>query len=280
LVDAAASPLAGKRIVVTRAPEQAELLCRELAARGAIPLCLPTVGIARLADFAELDRSLRHLAEFDWLILTSQNTVRALDDRCRELGFDLAGGGSSPGSESKSRRLKVAAVGPATAEAAATIGLSVDYVAHEHRGSALATELGPCLRGARVLLPHSDRAGTGLPAALRDTGAAVTDVVAYRTIPVEPPNESLLCDLRAGGVDVVTFFSPSAFHNLAEEMGLDTLRAIRPQTALAAIGPVTASAMSDAGLSPEVIASEASVASFIAALIDYFSSRHATGERR
>ena len=280
MVDPAASPLAGKRVVITRAPEQAEPFCHELAARGAIPLCLPMVGFAPPADSAALDHSLRHLAEFDWLLLTSQNAVRAVAERCCELGVSLVDATFSAPPEGKSHGLEVAAVGPATAEAAACAGLRVAYVAREHRGSALAAELGSRLQGARVLLPRSDRASAELPGALRDAGATVAEVAAYQTIRVETRDDPLLDELRAGSVDVVTFFSPSAFHNLAEELGLDTLRTVRPQTAFAAIGPVTASAMSDAGLPPEIIASEASVASFITALTDYFlHCDRAAGER-
>jgi uroporphyrinogen III methyltransferase / synthase len=279
LPDAIASPLAGKRIAITRSPDQAEAFCRELTARGAIPVLVPTISFAPPSDLGPLDRCLGQLAAFDWLLLTSQNAISALADRCRELGFDLADVVSSPTASGKDRRPEVAAVGPATAEAAARAGLRVAFVAQEHRGAALAAELGPRLRGARILLPRSDRGSAALPDALRGLGASVTDVVAYRTIRAETGGESLLGQLRAGRVDVITFFSPSALHILTEEVGLDTLRALHPHAAFAAIGPVTASALSDAGLPPEIIAADASVSALVAALSDYFALNHRTGGR-
>jgi len=257
--------------VVTRVREQAEPFCRELAARGAMPLCLPTVQFVPPDDLQPLDRELRRLGDFDWLLLTSQNAVRALVDRCRELGFELSDALSSAGPEEGSHELEVAAVGPATAEAAARAGLLVDYVARDHQALGLAAELAPRLRGARVFWPHSDRSAAELADALRGAGANVVAVVAYRTVHAAPQDDAVLEQLRCGAADVVTFFSPSAFRNLAEDVGFETLRAIHPQTAFAAIGPVTASALSEAGLHPQIISADASVASFVAALSDYFS---------
>jgi uroporphyrinogen-III synthase len=250
-------------VVVTRATEQAEALCRELAARGAVPLQLPTVGFAPAADTGPLDRALASLAEFDWLLLTSQNTVRALAERFHALQLDPhASGGPN-----------VAAVGPATAEAATRAGFQVTYAAREHRGAALAGELGTQLRGAHVLLPRSDRASADLPEALRALGARVTEVVAYHTVRPQPNDDAVLRAVQGGEADVITFFSPSAFRNFAEELGLNLLRTIHSQTAIAVIGPVTASALRDAGIIPDVISPDASVDSLVAALRDFFLLR-------
>ena len=256
--------------MVTRARAQAGPFCRELLAQGAIPLCLPAVQFVPPEDCKPLDRELRRLADFDWLLLTSQNAMRSLLDRCRELGFELSGALPSR-TESATRDLLVAAVGPATAEAASRAGLVVNYVARNPRASSLAAELAPRLRGARVFWPHSDRSSAELVDALRDAGAHVVAVVAYRAIRADSQDVSVLDQLRSGSADVVTFFSPSAFRNLAEDAGLDTLRAIYPRTAFAAIGPVTASALSEAGLHPQIVSAGASVASFVAALSAYFS---------
>ncbi len=270
LASHAANPLAGKRVVVTRAAGQSELLCRELTARGAVPLRLPAIGFAPPDDFEPLDGALRSLAEFDWLLFTSQNAVRALAERFRTLGFEPGGTGFCP---------QVAVVGPATAVAAARAGFPAAYVAREHRGAALSAELGSRLHGARVLLPRSDRAGADLPAALRASGARVTEVVAYHTVRVQPQDDSVLRAVQTGEVDVITFFSPSAFQNLAEELGLNLLRAIHSQTAIAAIGPVTAGALRDAGLVPDVVSADTSVESLVAALCDFFLLRRQAGAR-
>lgn len=231
---------------------------------------LPTVGFAAVVDPAPLDGALGSLAEFDWMLFTSQNAVRAVAERFQALGIDMSSGGT---------RLQVAAVGPATAEAAARAGFRVTYVAREHGGTGLAAELSSRVHGARVLLPRSDRASADLPGALRASGARVTEVVAYHTVRVQLRDESILRAVEAGKADVITFFSPSAFHNLAEELGLDVLRAIHTQTAIAAIGPVTAGALSDAGIVPDVVSGDASVESLVAALNDFFLLRRQAGAR-
>lgn len=265
----AANPLAGKRVVVTRAADQAEPLCRALAARGAVALQLPTVGFAP-ADPGPLDRALGSLAEFDWLFLTSQNVVRALAERFHALGLDPSGAGSRP---------QIVAVGPATADAAARAGFRVTYVAREHRGAALAGEMASRVHGAHVLLPRSDRAGSDLPDALRASGARVTEIVAYHIVRAQTQDDSVLHAVRTGEVDVITFFSPSAFHNLAEELGPNVLRSIHSQAAIAAIGPVTAGALRDAGIIPDVVSADASVNSLVEALSDFFMLRRRAGAR-
>ncbi len=173
MAEASQSGLSGKRIVITRAAVQSEALARELSARGAIPVVLPLVSFADPEDFAPLDAAIAGIQRFDWIILTSAQAVRALAKRGKEVMRSLMY------SESE---LRIACVGPATAEAARQAGLPVEYVAVTHTGAGLAEELGNRLQGARVLLPRSDRANQDLPQALKRHGAQVTEVIAYRTL--------------------------------------------------------------------------------------------------
>ena len=159
--------------MITRAAAQSEALARELSVLGAIPVVLPLVWFAEPEDFAPLDRAIAELQQFDWLILTSAQAVRAVAQRVADLQQRLPGA---------SGHLQVACVGPVTADAARGENLPVSYVAATHNGVALANELGSKVQGARVLLPRSDRANPDLPAALRRYGAQVTEAVAYRTL--------------------------------------------------------------------------------------------------
>src|SRR5216684_944547 len=145
----------------------------ELSARGAIPVVLPLVSFADPEDFAPLDEAITRIERFDWMILTSAQAVRALVKRSEKLKRSLIG------SESK---LRIASVGPVTAEAARRAGLPVEYVAEMHTGVALAGELGNQLQGANVFLPRSNRANPDLPLTLKCHGAQVTEVIAYRTL--------------------------------------------------------------------------------------------------
>lgn len=267
------APLARKRIVLTRAPEQADDLAHQLERLGGEVLLLPTVAFAGPGDPAPLDRAIESLGNFHWVLFTSQNAVRFFAERCRALGrMD-----GNDGWNSVAVRPLLAAVGPATAEAAAKQGLRVEFVASQFRGQALAEELGGRVAGKKVLLPRSDRAGADLPAALRAAGAEVVEVVAYRTALPESLAAEVTDAIRRGEVDVVSLFSPSAFHNLAEAIGLETLRGLTGRLALAAIGPLTAGVIRDAGLPVEIEAREATSASLVAAIREYFAQRLPSG---
>ena len=216
-----------------------------------------------------MDDAIRSLASFDWLLFTSQNGVRFFVERCRRLGTGMAAlfGG----------KVKIAAVGPATAEEARRESIPVEFVGQVFRGEALAQELGRKVSGKKVLLPRSDRAGAALPAALRALGAEVVEVIAYRSISPDLAAAEAAEVIRAGEVDVITFASPSAFHHLATEFGLDLLRRMADRVALASIGPVTSAAIRGAGLRVAVEATESTAAGLVAALTRYFESISARG---
>ncbi|HUK53040.1 MAG TPA: uroporphyrinogen-III synthase [Candidatus Binatia bacterium] len=254
--------LSGRRIAVTRAPEQAGQLARLLAEHGAEVVLCPLVAFERPADSAALDAALRRLHEFDWLLFTSQNAVRFFEERRRELEVALEW--SHP---------RVAAIGPATAKAAQELGYGVESVAEEATGEALAAGLRNVLAGRSVLLPRSDRARPDLPRALAADGARVTDVVAYRTIAAGPEGEAALEQIRNGGIQVVTLASPSAFERLADQLGAATLAALTASgaLALAAIGPVTAAAIRQAGLPVAIVPSKPGAGDLVQALSAHFA---------
>ena len=135
------------------------------------------VSFAPPDDPSTLDVALRNLKNFDWIFLTSQNALRAMQDRSTLLSLPLA---------ELVAGVRIAAVGPATAEAVGHAGLEVTYIAQKHQGVALAEELGERVRGKKILLPRSDRANQDLVETLDHLGAEVTEVIAYKTI---RPNE-------------------------------------------------------------------------------------------
>ncbi len=258
-------PLAGKRIVVTRAPEQAREFSAELAALGAEVIPLPLLDFLPTENTAALDDAIRNLARFDWLIFTSQNAVTFFAGRSRELGLAR---------ESISGRPQIAAVGPGTARAAGLVGYPVHHVPAEARGLALAAELRQEMRGKRVLLPRSDRARPELPAALREAGAEVTEVVAYRTSTSEEAHGETLEKVLRAEVDVITLASPSAFKRLRELAGIELLHRLAARVAFAAIGPTTADAIRRAGLPVAIEAERPTSSGFAAAIVKYYSSSY------
>jgi uroporphyrinogen III methyltransferase / synthase len=260
------NPLAGKRILITRAVAQSEALARELSARGALPSLLPLVSFAEPEDFAPLDRAIAEIAQFGWLILTSAQAVRAFTARAADLQRPLVRTGSPP---------RIACVGPVTAEAARKANLPVEYVAATHNGVALANELGSKLHGAKVLLPRSDRANPDLPDALQHHGAQVTEVIAYRTLRPDEIDQAQLKKAVAGQADAILFFSPSAVQHFAELTGAEQLRAFQDKLAITAVGPVTAKALREAGVTRAVVAADTTASAVIEALGKYFAAAKA-----
>jgi uroporphyrinogen III methyltransferase/synthase len=257
----ATGSLQGKRIVVTRAVEQARGLKTRLESMGATVLLFPAVKFSEPADTTGLDRAIRSLAGFDWVLFTSANAVRFFAARCRKLGVE----------PDQDAAYRCAAVGPATASAVAAEGFSVDHVAQEFLGVALARELSASLAGKKILLPRSERARADLPNALRSVGAEVTEVVAYHTGGVGAIDPGVMRAMREAEVDVISFFSPSAIENMRAELGEDVLSRLGTRAALAAVGPVTASALRNAGLPVAIEAPLTTAESMAAAIEKYFS---------
>ena len=249
--------------MITRAVEQARDLKRRLEDMGAIVLLFPVVSFSEPSDTTALDAAIRSLGEFDWVLLTSANAARFFAGRCRKLKVD-------PGREGL---ICCAAVGPATASVAAAEGFGVDYVAKEFTGAALARELGTALAGKKILLPRSDHARPDLPDALKAAGAQVTEVVAYHTGGVGAVDPALATAMRRAEVDVISIFSPSAVQNLRSELGDETLSRLAVKAAFAAVGPVTAAALREAGLRVAIEAPQATAESIASAIVGYFSAR-------
>jgi uroporphyrinogen-III synthase len=256
------SSLTGKRVVVTRSIEQCDSLCNDLQACGATPILLPLISFAPPDDFTPLDAALHDFSQFDWLFLTSQNVLRSLLERCASLRISLADAAG---------KVRIAAVGPATAHAAADAGLTVTHVAENHNGLALAEELHAEVLGCRVFLPRSDRANPELPEALRRLGAEVVEAVAYLTVRPSDPDPAVLCAVSDGEADAILFFSPTAVLHFRDLLGEQKFRTVQEKAIFVAIGPVTARALQDAGAERIVSAKDTSVPAVIAALEKYFA---------
>ena len=254
--------LSGKRIVITRAVEQSASIVEALREHGATPVLLPMVAFAPPDDFSSLDEALRNLRQFDWMFLTSQNALRAMQERCAQIELSLV---------EATEGVCIAAVGPATAEAARNGGLEVAYVAKKHQGVALAEELSASVKGKRVFLPRSDRANRDLVEALVRYGAIVTEVVAYKTIrPTEEENREHLAEIERGA-DAILFFSPSAVHHLQDLLGGARFAIFSNKVAYTAIGPVTEKALRETGVQRIVASVDVQPEAVVEALAEFFS---------
>jgi uroporphyrinogen III methyltransferase/synthase len=259
-------PLAGKRIVVTRAPEQSGELTGSLECMGAEVLLLPLVGFTVPENWGAVDAAIRRVADFDWILFTSQNAVRFFARRQRELGGET----DLPAP----RRPRIAVVGPATQEAAVQEGFRVDYSAQNHTGEGLARDLAGSIGNRSVLLPRSDHAADRLPDALREAGARVAEVTAYRTAAPDKVDAAILGQLQRAEVDAIVFASPSALHNLLDLIPAADLAKLSERVQFAAIGPTTARALRESGVRVEIEANESSSAALADAIAKHYR-RHA-----
>jgi uroporphyrinogen III methyltransferase/synthase len=259
-------PLSGRRVLVTRAADQAGEILEALRAAGAQAVHLPMIRIVSPRDFSAVDRALEQIDRYDVLLLTSANAARHFADRAVAQGVRLA-----------DLRCEVACVGPQTAEAARACGLAVHRVPEErHTAAGLLEEIRRHLRpgGLRFLLPRSERAREALAEGLRGDGARVDAVTVYRNLPPVAERERLCGWLLRGELDALTFTSPSTVQNFTALLDPEA-RAAAARCVVAAIGPITAEALGREGLPPDVVCERAGPRELLAALERGFAERGA-----
>jgi uroporphyrinogen III methyltransferase / synthase len=245
-------PLFGRTIVVTRAREQASDLRQRLELLGADVVELPAIVLEPI-DFALPD-----LARYGWIVFTSANGVEAFFDR-----------GLTPAAlDARALApLRIAAIGPGTADALARRGLRADLVPARFVAESLLEAFpAPQSAGVRVLLPRAEVARDVLPEGLRAKGYSVDVLPVYRTVPAEP-DPAVLDRVRAGAVDAITFTSSSTVTNFCDTVGVKS----DPAPPVVSIGPVTSAAARARGLEVDAEADPHTIEGLVAALLGLFA---------
>jgi uroporphyrinogen III methyltransferase/synthase len=261
-------PLFGKRVLVTRARDQASGTAALLRDQGAEPVVVPTIAIRPPADPGPLERALQELlaGAYGWVAFTSANGVERTWDALLHTGGDARAFGAA----------RIAAIGPATARALAEHGLRADLVAPEFRGESLGAEMIEVIRATglspRILISRAARARDVLPEVLRSSGHRVDVVAAYETHPASREAFAALeTDLERGRLDAVTFTSSSTVSSLCDGLGpraAERLARVR----IASIGPVTTATALERGLRVDVTAAEYTVPGLVRALAESYES--------
>jgi uroporphyrinogen III methyltransferase/synthase len=255
-------PLFGKRILITRPQPQAEEFRAQLAAFGAEVLAFPTIEIRKPDSWEALDKGIRNIDRYQWLIFTSVNGVQNFFSRCRQLRRDLR----------DLKGIRIAAIGPATERAVADLGLRVEILPDEFRAEGLVESLkGKVLKGTRILIPRARVARDALPDELRKQGAQVDIVDAYQTVVPDTGRERLLQLIGERPLDLIVFTSSSTVSNLADMVKPDSLSSLLTETAVAAIGPITAKTAEALGLTVQVQPRQYSMPSLVEAILKFFS---------
>ena len=261
-------PLFGKRILVTRAREQASALSDALLALGAEPVEFPTIRIVPRAEAPALLAAIQHIGAYRWLVFTSTNSVDQFGIWLTRAGKDsraLAG-------------LKVAAIGPATAhQVTIKLGIVADYIPAEAVAEAVLSGWpDPEMSGTSVLIPRAAEAREVLPEGLRNLGARVDVIPVYDTVLDTSSADALLDELKNGQLTALTFTSSSTVTNFLEAIGSPdeaTLKSLLSDVDVFVIGPITARTLRDAGIEPNVSAEKHTIPGLIEAISGYYASK-------
>ena len=231
-------PLMGKRIVVTRAREQASDLVARLTALGAECLEFPTIKIAPPDDWAPMDQAIENLKNYHWIVFTSVNGVNFFFQRLFALNLDVRALG----------HLRTGAIGPATAERLAAFGLKSDILPENYRAEGVVAAFqNENLTGLRILLPRALEARSVLPVELTRMGAIVDEITAYHTQPVSENRDQLLQMLASGDIDLITFTSSSTVKNFNALLPTNKRDTLLQNVILASIGPITSRTATELG---------------------------------
>jgi uroporphyrinogen III methyltransferase / synthase len=256
------SVLSGKRIVVTRPRTQAGELARRLSELGAEVIDFPTISIEPPMDYAPMDRAIEQLEQYDWLFFTSVNGVQSFFDRLRHLGKNSQG----------IKHLKVVAIGPETAGRLEAEGIHVYLVPAKYQSEGILEELDPAeIRGGRILMPRAAKAREILPETLRQWGAAVDVVQAYKTV-LPQDRQFGLHELFQEQIDVITFTSSSTVENFLGLLNGEDPSRILQGLVVACIGPITARTAIDRGLQVDIVSSEFTISGLVAAIVKFYES--------
>ncbi|MGH7828836.1 MAG: uroporphyrinogen-III C-methyltransferase, partial [Candidatus Binatia bacterium] len=236
-------PLFGRRIVVTRARSQAGPFVRAIEDLGGEAIEFPTIEIAPPQSYEPLDRAVERLESYDWIIFTSVNAVGRFLSRLQSGKRDIR----------DLKGIKIAAIGPETASAIESAQLKVDLLPAQYQGEGILEQIKPEeVRGKRILLPRAAGAREVLPQTLRDWGAEVDVVEAYRTVPAKTDARRLRSLFVKKKVDMVTFTSSSTVRHFSELFAGEDLPALLAAVAVACIGPITRQTAAEMGIRVDV----------------------------
>jgi uroporphyrinogen III methyltransferase/synthase len=256
-------PLFGRKIVITRSREQASDFRAKLEELGAGCIEFPTIGIAPPPSWEPLDSAISNLSQYDWAIFTSVNGVRFFIERLIAAGRDAR----------DLKGIRLAAIGPKTAEALESVVLRPDLVPSEYRAEAILEALsGYDVRGRRFLMPRAMTAREVLPEKLREWGAHVDVVPAYQTVLPEQDAQKIRGLLTDCEIDCLTFTSSSTVSNFFALIGTEELARCKERMAVACIGPITAQTAAGFGLETSIMPSEYTIRGLVDSIVSHFKT--------
>ena len=256
-------PLVGKKILITRARDQAAVFSSSLRDLGAEVIELPTIEIVQPPSWKGLDRAIDQMESYDWVIFTSANGVNFFWQRWKERNKDRL-----------PLSLKTCAIGPATAYQLMEKGIEVHYTPKEFVAEAILQGFEKSMiKGKRILLARAKEARDILPEGLRKMGAKVDVVEAYRTVKPKGGSKRLKELLMKGKVDAITFTSSSTVNHFAELLKKDDLQNLLSGITIACIGPITARTAKNWKMRVQIQPKEYTIPALTQAIVKHFAQR-------
>ncbi|MBN1931841.1 MAG: uroporphyrinogen-III C-methyltransferase [Desulfobacterales bacterium] len=257
-------PLMGKRIVVTRAREQASELVRLLVDLGAECLEIPTIKIIPPDDWEPLDRAIENLSAYDWIVFTSVNGVNFFFKRLFDKDKDVRALGN----------VRTAVIGPATAKRLLDYGLKSDIIPESYRAESVVEAFkNEIIAGKRILLPRAKEARPILPIELTQMGATVDEVTAYLTAKVHDDPDTLLHRLEEGTIDLITFTSSSTVKNFKALLPPEKFESLLKNVSIASIGPITSDTARKLGFNIDLTAESFTIPELCKAIVKYYQKK-------
>jgi uroporphyrinogen III methyltransferase / synthase len=257
--------LFGKNILITRTKEQSSRMAHQILINAGQPILFPTIKVVPPETNIEMEKCLRGISEYDWIIFTSVNGVENFFSRFFDIHEDIRVMAGP----------KLAAIGPVTAQAVRKRGLKVDVTAHEFVAEGLLSQFSPqAVEGKRFLMPRSEKARIVLPEGLTRLGGYVEAVTFYSTCaPTDNDVSKIREMLVKGDIDAVTFTSSSTVKHFCELLGEKDVPSLLERIAVASIGPITSATAADHGLQVSIEAEEYTIDGLLEALCKYFEKR-------
>jgi len=235
------------KVLITRPRSQADDFAERLREAGFEPIYFPVIEIRPIENNTELEKAIKNLEKYDWVVFTSVNAVPPTVSP-----HFLQKWGECP---EGTRGVKVAAIGPKTADALRKHNIEPDFIPDEYVGEAILSGLGD-VKNKWVLLPRAEIAREELPREIVRAGGIAHEIVVYKTLPAKIDIEGLAA--LKSGVDVITFTSASTVENfvaIVKQNGLDPLN-LPNDPLFACIGPITEQAAKEAGFQNIIVAKE------------------------
>ncbi|MBD3347119.1 MAG: uroporphyrinogen-III C-methyltransferase [Chitinivibrionales bacterium] len=255
-------PLFGKKIAVTRSRTQASALSGKLAELGADTIEMPVIEISPQESTKEIDRAIRSLSSYAWVVFTSVNGVSLFMDRVYALGFDAR----------IFAPVKIAVIGSATASRLKEYGIRPNFEPSKFTSAVLFEELRAreTIDDKKFLLARADIAGKELPENLKQYGARVDDIIVYKTVPGTTDTTQIETLIEEGSLDGVTFTSSSTVKYFIDALGKAFIDRIKDSIAAFSIGPETTKALKTAGIRPATQASVHTIPGLVESIRNYY----------